>query len=245
MKNIVEVKDLKKSYDLKEAVRGISFKIKDNEILGLLGPNGSGKTTTIGMILGLLKPSNGEIIIDGKKIEDNRIEILKKINFISPYIELPKKLTVKQNLIVFGKLYSVPDIKKRIEYLSEKLRLEDLLNRITGELSSGQKNRVSLAKALINNPKVLLLDEPTASLDPEIGDFVRTFLENYKKEKKISILLASHNMNEVTRLCKSILMMKDGIIIDSGSPEELINKHGRQNLEEVFLKLSRSENEFN
>ncbi len=245
MKNLVEVKDLKKSYDLKEAVRGISFKIKDNEILGLLGPNGSGKTTTIGMMLGLLKPSNGEIIIDGKKIEDNRIEILKKINFISPYIELPKKLTVKQNLIVYGKLYSVPDIKKRIEYLSEKLRLENLLNRITGELSSGQKNRVSLAKALINNPKVLLLDEPTASLDPEIADFVRTFLENYKKEKKISILLASHNMNEVTRLCKSILMMKDGIIIDSGSPEDLINKHGRQNLEEVFLKLSRNKNEFN
>ncbi len=245
MKNLVEVKNLKKSYDLKEAVRGISFKIKDNEILGLLGPNGSGKTTTIGMMLGLLKPSNGEITIDGKKIEDNRIEILKKINFISPYIELPKKLTVKQNLIVYGKLYSVPDIKKRIEYLSEKLRLEDLLNRITGELSSGQKNRVSLAKALINNPKVLLLDEPTASLDPEIADFVRTFLENYKKEKKISILLASHNMNEVTRLCKSILMMKDGIIIDSGSPEDLINKHGRQNLEEVFLKLSRNKNEFN
>jgi len=245
MQNLVEVKNIKKSYGLKEAVRGISFKIKDNEILGLLGPNGSGKTTTIGMMLGLLKPSSGEIIIDGKKIEESRIEILKKINFISPYIELPKKLTVKQNLIVYGKLYSVPDIKKRIEYLSEKLRLEDLLNRITGELSSGQKNRVSLAKALINNPKVLLLDEPTASLDPEIGDFVRTFLENYKKEKKISILLASHNMNEVTRLCESILMMKDGIIIDNGSPEELINKHGRQNLEEVFLKLSRSKNEFN
>ena len=245
MQNLVEVKNLKKSYGLKEAVKGISFKIKDDEILGLLGPNGSGKTTTIGMMLGLLKPSNGEIIIDGKKIEDNRIEILKKINFISPYIELPKKLTVKQNLIVYGKLYSVSDIKNRIEYLSEKLRLNDLLNKITGELSSGQKNRVSLAKALINKPKVLLLDEPTASLDPEIGDFVRTFLEDYKKEKKISILLASHNMSEVTRLCKSILMMKDGIIIDSGSPEELISKHGRQNLEEVFLKLTRSKNEFN
>ena len=193
----------------------------------------------------MLKPSNGEIIIDGKKIEDNRIEILKKINFISPYIELPKKLTVKQNLIVYGKLYSVSDIKKRIEYLSEKLKLGDLLNKITGELSSGQKNRVSLAKALINEPKVLFLDEPTASLDPEIGDFVRTFLEDYKKERKISILLASHNMNGVTRLCKSTLMMKDGIIIDSGSPEELISKHGRQNLEEVFLKLTRSKNEFN
>ena len=245
MQNLVEVKNLKKNYDLKEAVKGISFEIKDDEILGLLGPNGSGKTTTIGMMLGLLKPSNGEIIIDGKKIEDNRIEILKKINFISPYIELPKKLTVKQNLIVYGKLYSVSDIKKRIEYLSEKLRLGDLLNKITGELSSGQKNRVSLAKALINKPKVLLLDEPTASLDPEIGDFVRTFLEDYKKEKKISILLASHNMSEVTRLCKSTLMMKDGIIIDRGSPEELISKHGRQNLEEVFLKLTRSKNEFN
>ena len=245
MQTLVEVKNLKKSYGLKEAVKGISFKIKDNEILGLLGPNGSGKTTTIGMMLGLLKPSNGEIIIDGKKIEENRIEILKKINFISPYIELPKKLTVRQNLIVYGKLYSVSDIKRRIEYLSEKLRLGDLLNKITGELSSGQKNRVSLAKALINEPKVLLLDEPTASLDPEIGDFVRTFLENYKKEKKISILLASHNMNEVTRLCKSTLMMKDGIIIDSGSPNELISKHGRQNLEEVFLKLTREKNEFN
>ena len=245
MQNLVEVKNLKKNYGLKEAVKGISFKIKDDEILGLLGPNGSGKTTTIGMMLGLLKPSNGEIIIDGKKIEDNRIEILKKINFISPYIELPKKLTVKQNLIVYGKLYSVSNIKKTIEYLSEKLRLGDLLNKITGELSSGQKNRVSLAKALINKPKVLLLDEPTASLDPEIGDFVRTFLEEYKKEMKISILLASHNMSEVTRLCKSTLMMKDGIIIDSGSPEELIRKHGRQNLEEVFLKLTRDKNEFN
>ena len=245
MQTLVEVKNLKKNYGLKQAVKGISFKIKDDEILGLLGPNGSGKTTTIGMMLGLLKPSNGEIIIDGKKIEENRIEILKKINFISPYIELPKKLTVRQNLIVYGKLYSVSNIKRRIEYLSEKLRLGDLLNKITGELSSGQKNRVSLAKALINEPKVLLLDEPTASLDPEIGDFVRTFLENYKKEKKISILLASHNMNEVTRLCKSTLMMKDGIIIDSGSPKELINKHGRKNLEEVFLKLTRSNNESN
>ena len=245
MQNLVEVKNLKKSYGLKEAVKGISFKIKNDEILGLLGPNGSGKTTTIGMMLGLLKPSNGEIIIDGKKIEDNRIEILKKINFISPYIELPKKLTVRQNLIVYGKLYSVSNIKKRIEYLSEKLRLGDLLNKITGELSSGQKNRVSLAKALINKPKVLLLDEPTASLDPEIGDFVRTFLEDYKKEMKISILLASHNMNEVTRLCKSTLMMKDGVIMDSGSPEELMSKHGRQNLEEVFLKLTRDKNEFN
>ncbi len=245
MENLVEVINLKKNYGSKEAVKDVSFSIKKDEILGLLGPNGSGKTTTIGMLLGLLKPTNGEIFIDGKKIEKNRIEILKKINFISPYIELPKKLTVKQNLIVYGKLYNVLNIKHRIEYLVEKLRLSDLLNRVTGELSSGQKNRASLAKALINNPSVLFLDEPTASLDPEIGDFVRTFLENYKKEKKISILLASHNMNEVTRLCGSILMMKDGVIIDKGNPEELIKKHGRKNLEEVFLKLSRNENELN
>jgi len=244
MKNLVEVKNLKKKYGFKEAVKGISFSIKEDEILGLLGPNGSGKTTTIGMMLGLLKPSNGEILIDGKKIEESRIETLQKINFISPYIELPKKLTVKQNLIVYCKLYNVVNVKNRIEYLAEKLRLEDLLNRVTGELSSGQKNRVSLAKALINNPKVLFLDEPTASLDPEIGDFVRSFLENYKKEKKISILLASHNMSEVTRLCKTVLMMKNGIIVDKGHPNELIEKHGRKNLEEVFLKITRSTNEF-
>ena len=245
MKNLVEVKNIKKNYGKNEAVKGISFNIKEDEILGLLGPNGSGKTTTIGMLLGLLKPTSGEILINGQKLEGNRIEILEQINFIYPYIELPKKLTVKQNLTVYGKLYKINNINERIEFLSEKLRLGGLLNSITGELSSGQKNRVSLAKALINEPKVLLLDEPTASLDPEVGDFVRSFLEDYKKEKKISILLASHNMNEVTRLCKSILMMKDGIIIDEGNPKELINKHGRKNLEEVFLKLSRSKNELN
>ncbi len=243
MNYLVEVKKLKKNYGSKKAVDGISFNIEENQILGLLGPNGSGKTTTIGMLLGLLKPSEGQIKINKMNFENNRIDILKKINFISPYIELPKKLTVKQNLTVYGKLYNINNLKERIEYLTEKLRLKDLLSRVTGELSSGQKNRASLAKALINKPKVLFLDEPTASLDPEIGDFVRSFLENYKKENKISILLASHNMNEVTRLCKSILMMKDGVIIDKGHPNELITKHGRKNLEEVFLKLSRNNNE--
>ena len=192
MKTLVEVQNLKKNYGDKQAVKSISFKINENEILGLLGPNGSGKTTTIGMMLGLLKPTSGEILIEGDKIEEDRIKILQKINFISPYIELPKKLTVKQNLIVFGKLYKINNLNDRIDYLTSKLRLSDILNRITGELSSGQKNRASLAKSLINDPKVLLLDEPTASLDPEIGDFIRSFLEDYKKEKKISILLASH-----------------------------------------------------
>ena len=240
MQNSIKVINLKKSYGSKEAVKNINFEIKENEIVGLLGPNGSGKTTTIGMILGLLKPSSGEVLINGLKIEKYRYDILQKINFISPYIELPKKLTVKQNLIVYGKLYSVKNLKEKIDYLVNKLRLENLLNRITGELSSGQKNRISLAKAIINDPTVLLLDEPTASLDPEIGDFVRTFLESYKKENKVSILLASHNMDEVTRLCSSIMMMKNGSIIDEGKPKDLIKKHGRQNLEEVFLKLVRN-----
>ena len=240
MQNSIKVINLKKTYGTKEAVKNISFEIKENEIIGLLGPNGSGKTTTIGMILGLLKPTSGEVLINGLKIEENPIEILQKINFISPYIELPKKLTVKQNLIVYGKLYSVRNLSEKIDYLVSKLRLENLLNRVTGELSSGQKNRISLAKAIINEPSVLLLDEPTASLDPEIGDFVRTFLENYKKEKKVSILLASHNMDEVTRLCSSIMMMKNGLIIDQGKPNDLIKKHGRKNLEEVFLKLVRN-----
>ena len=195
------------------------------------------------MMLGLLKPTSGEVIINGLNVENNRINLLKKMNFISPYIELPKKLTVKENLMVYGKLYSVNGINNRIDYLAETLRLNEFINKKTGELSSGQKNRVSLAKAVVNDPDILLLDEPTASLDPETGDFVRTFIEKISSEKKMSILLASHNMNEVKRLCKSILMMKDGKIIDRGTPSEIINKHGKKNLEEVFLKLNRNKNE--
>ncbi|MDB2515075.1 ABC transporter ATP-binding protein [Candidatus Pelagibacter bacterium] len=244
MSNSIEVINLSKTYKKKPAVNNINFQVEEGKIIGLLGPNGCGKTTTIAMILGLLKPTSGKVLVNGKDIENHRINLLHKMNFISPYIELPKKLTVKQNLIVYGKLYNVKNLLERIEYLSTKLRLNKFINSITGELSSGQKNRVSLAKSLINDPTVLLLDEPTASLDPETGDFIRTFLEDYKKEKKISILLASHNMDEVTRLCSSIMMMKNGTIIDQGSPVELINKHGRNNLEEVFLKLARSENEF-
>ena len=225
MKNSIEVINLSKSYKTKKAVHNINFKINENEIVGLLGPNGCGKTTTIGMILGLLKPTSGQVLINGKNIENNKISILHKMNFISPYIELPKKLTVKQNLIVYGKLYNIQNLNERIIFLSEKLRLGDLLDKITGELSSGQKNRVSLAKALINDPTVLLLDEPTAALDPETADFIRTFLEKYKEEKKISVLLASHNMDEVKRLCNSVMMMKDGTIVDSGTPEDLIKKY--------------------
>ena len=241
MKNSIEVINLSKSYKTKKAVNNINFKINENEIVGLLGPNGCGKTTTIGMILGLLKPTSGQVLINGKNIENNKISILHKMNFISPYIELPKKLTVNQNLIVYGKLYNIQNLNERINFLSEKLRLGDLLDKITGELSSGQKNRVSLAKALINDPTVLLLDEPTAALDPETADFIRTFLEKYKEEKKISVLLASHNMDEVKRLCNSVMMMKDGNIVDSGTPEDLIKKYGQKNLEEVFLEIVRND----
>ena len=235
----LEIIDLSKTYDSKEAVRNISFKVNKNEIIGILGPNGCGKTTTIGMILGLLKPTKGKVLINGVEIEKQRVELLNKLNFISPYIELPKKLTVKQNLEVYGRLYDVKKLRIKIDYLSEKLRLYEFINKITGELSSGQKNRVSLAKSIINDPSVLLLDEPTASLDPETGDFVRSFLEEYQKEKKTSILLASHNLSEVERLCSSVLMMNNGSIIDQGTPVELIKKHGRKNMEEVFLKLTR------
>ena len=240
MQKSVIVENLSKNYFKKEAVKEISFTINENEILGLLGPNGCGKTTTIAMMLGLLKPSNGRVVIHGLDIEKNRISLLHKMNFISPYIELPKKLSVKENLIVYGKLYGVKFISERIKYLSEKLRLEEFINKKTGELSSGQKNRVSLAKALINEPSILFLDEPTASLDPETGDFVRSFIEKISKEKKMSILLASHNMDEVKRLCKNVLMMNNGLIIDKGTPDDLIKKHGKRNLEEVFLKLNRN-----
>ena len=239
MTHPLEILDLGKNYNNKIAVNKISFKVNKNEVVGILGPNGCGKTTTIGMILGLLKPSYGKVLINGNEIEKNRVNLLNRLNFISPYIELPKKLTVKQNLEVYARLYNVKNLNEKIDYLSEKLKLKNMLNKITGELSSGQKNRVSLAKSIINDPSVLLLDEPTASLDPETGDYIRGFLEEYQNEKKASIVIASHNMLEVERLCSSVLMMNNGVIIDSGKPKDLIKKHGRKNMEEVFLKLNR------
>ena len=244
MQSTLQVIELSKSYNGKDAVKNISFQLNKNEIIGILGPNGCGKTTTIGMILGLLKPTKGKVLINGTEIENQRVNILENLNFISPYIELPKKLTVRQNLEVYGRLYDIKNLKNKIDYISDKLRLNEFIDKITGELSSGQKNRVSLAKSIINDPMVLLLDEPTASLDPETGDFVRSFLESYQKEKKTSILLASHNMAEVERLCSSVIMMNKGSIIDQGRPAELIKKHERKNMEEVFLKLTREKYEF-
>ena len=237
--NIIEVKNLNKIYDKIIAVKDLTFEINKGKIIGLLGPNGCGKTTTIAMILGLLKPTSGEVIIKGKNIEKERINLLEKMNFISPYVELPKKLTVEENLKVYAGLYGVTNVNKKISELVNELRLNKFLKKKTGELSSGQKNRISLAKALINDPEILMLDEPTASLDPETGDFVRSFIEHYSSKTNVTILLASHNMNEVERLCDSVMMMKDGTIVDTGKSQELISRHGRKNLEEVFLKIVR------
>ena len=237
--NIIEVKKLNKIYDKTIAVKDLSFVINKGKIIGLLGPNGCGKTTTIAMILGLVKPTSGEVLIKGKNIEKERINLLEKMNFISPYVELPKKLTVEENLKVYADLYGVTNTNEKIYELVNELRLNEFLKKKTGELSSGQKNRISLAKALINDPEILLLDEPTASLDPETGDFVRSFIEHYSSKTNVTILLASHNLNEVERLCDSVMMMKDGSIVDTGKSQELISRHGRKNLEEVFLKIVR------
>ena len=241
----IEIKKLTKIYNSYIAVNNINFIIEKNKTVGLLGPNGCGKTTTIGMMLGLISPSDGEILIDDKNINlFKRDEILKRFNFASPYVELPKKLTVKQNLEIYGRLYGINNLDKRISDISSDLDIKNFFERKTGELSSGQKNRVSLAKSLINNPEILLLDEPTASLDPDIGDFIRSYIEEYKSKNKITILLASHNMSEVERLCDSIIMMRKGKIVDKGTCTDLIKKHGRNNLEETFLKLARIKDEF-
>ena len=241
---MIEVKNLQKKFETIEAVKKINFNIKKNQTLALLGPNGCGKTTTIGMLLGLITPTSGQIFITEKELNYKNHQFLDIMNFASPYVELPKKLTVLENLKVYGRMYLIKNLSDKIEQLVEDLNLKPFLNKKTGELSSGQKNRVSLAKSLINNPKILLLDEPTASLDPDTGDYIRSYLEKYKIENNVSILLASHNMAEVMRLSDYVLMMKEGQIIDQGTATDLIDKHGRENLEQVFLKLVREKNEY-
>ena len=240
----IQIKNLSKKFNQVYAVNNINLSISTNKTVGLLGPNGCGKTTSIGMMLGLIKPTSGDIIIQNKNINTfERNELLSIMNFASPYVELPKKLSVKQNLEIYGRLYGVKNLSLRVNELAEDLNLKDFLNKKTGELSSGQKNRVSLAKSLINKPEILLLDEPTASLDPDIGDYVRSYVQSYKSKNKVTILLASHNMAEVERLCDSVIMMKKGKIIDQGTSKEIISRHGRANLEETFLKIVRSKDE--
>ncbi len=235
----ISIVGLAKTYRAVVAVDGIDFSVSRGSIVGLLGGNGAGKTTTIAMIMGLVLPTRGTAKVLGTDMARDRHRILHRINFESPYVEMPKRLTVRQNLKVFGALYDVPDRARQIDKLADELDLKDLLDRETGQLSSGQKTRVALAKALINEPDVLLLDEPTASLDPDTADWVRTHIERYRRERHAAILLASHNMPEVERLCDDVLMMKAGKIVDRGKPAELITRYGRQTMEEVFLDVAR------
>ena len=235
----IEVEGLTKRYGDVLAVDGVSFRVAPGQTLGLLGGNGAGKTTTIAMLLGLLIPSAGTIRIMGRDMARDRFAALARMNFSSPYIALPSRLTVAENLRVYGHLYGVRGLEARIRELAGQLDLTGLLSRPSGALSAGQKTRVALAKSLINRPDLLLLDEPTASLDPDTGDMVRTWLERYRAESGCTILLASHNMPEVERLCGEVLMLKQGRIVDRGAPAELVGRYGRDDLEQVFLDIAR------
>jgi ABC-2 type transport system ATP-binding protein len=225
--------------DAPPAVEDLSFVLPRGETWGLLGGNGAGKTTTIAMLLGLLLPTSGRVLCLGHDMARDRFAALARMNFSSPYIALPHRLSVAENLRVYAHLYDVPQAERRIAELAEQLQLTGLLDRPGGELSAGQKTRVALAKALINRPELLLLDEPTASLDPDTGDWVRGWLERYREESGCAILLASHNMGEVERLCSHVLMLRQGRIVDQGSPEALIARYGRDDLEQVFLDIAR------
>lgn len=235
----IRVENLTKRYGSTLAVDGIDFAVPPGATVGLLGGNGAGKTTTIAMLLGLLIPSEGTIHVLGHDMARDRFAALARMNFSSPYVALPHRLTVAENLRVYGHLYNVPLLEQRIVELSEELDLGELLRRPAGQLSAGQKTRVALAKSLINRPELLLLDEPTASLDPDTGDLMRSWLERYRAESGCTILLASHNMAEVERLCTHVLMLKQGRIVDAGSPDELLSRYGREDLEEVFLDIAR------
>lgn len=239
----IAVIDLVKSYGGVRAVDGISFAVRQGSITGLLGGNGAGKTTTIAIVMGLILPTAGSARVLGADMASERHRVLHRLNFESPYVEVPKRLTVRQNLTVFGRLYGVRQLQHRIDELAHELALAEFLDRPAGNLSAGQKTRVALAKALVNQPEVLLLDEPTASLDPDTADWVRSHLEAYRRDRGATILLASHNMLEVERLCDEVIMMRAGRIVDTGSPRALIGRYGRRTLEEVFLDIARHRRE--
>ena len=235
----IAIERLVKIYKTVPAVDGISFTLSPGSITALLGGNGAGKTTTIASIMGLITPTSGRVSVLGAQMPQQRYRVLHRMNFESPYVEVPMRLTVRQNLTVFGKLYDVDKLRERIAELADELDLTDLLDRPTGNLSAGQKTRVSLAKALINEPDILLLDEPTASLDPDTADWVRSRLERYCRDRHATLLLASHNMTEVERLCERVIMLKRGRIEDDDTPAKLLRRYGRSTLEEVFLDVAR------
>ena len=235
----IVVADLRKSYRAVEAVRGVSFAVRSGTTTALLGGNGAGKTTTLSMLLGVLTPSAGRITVLGAEMPAQRHRVLPRMNFTSPYVDLPKRLTVRQNLAVFADLYGLRHPRERISAVAADCDLADLLERAYGSLSAGQRTRVSLAKAVLNEPDVLLLDEPTASLDPDIGDRMRTYLERYQRRTGCTMLLASHHMGEVERLCDDVIMLRAGVVVDQGSPRALIARYGRENMEQVFLDIAR------
>ena len=239
---VIEVRDLRKSYRQVDAVRGISFDVARGATTALLGGNGAGKTTTLSMLLGVLTPTSGAIRILGEDMLRHRYRVLPRINFTSPYVDLPKRLTVGENLRVYARLYGVEQSRRRVDEVAEELDLVDLLKRPYGNLSAGQRTRVSLAKALLNHPEVLLLDEPTASLDPDVGDRMRTLLEDYQRRSGCTMLLASHNMGEVERMCDEVIMLRAGLVVDQGSPAALRERYGRGNMDEVFLDIARERN---
>ncbi len=236
----VTVEGLVKAFDEVRAVDGIDFTVPRRSVTALLGGNGAGKTTTIGILLGLILPTSGRVEVLGHDMLIDRHAALARMNFQSPYTDLPKRLTVRENLLVYARLYGVINVKDQIERVAEDLSLRDVLSRPAGMLSAGQKTRVGLAKAMINDPELLLLDEPTASLDPDTADWVRTYLERYRARTGAAILLASHNMAEVERMADEVLMMRAGKIVDQGTPHNLIDQYGRSNMEEVFLDIARN-----
>ncbi len=235
----IDVRHLRKVYGEVVAVDDLTFSVPRGAVLGLLGGNGAGKTTTIAMLLGLLEPTVGEIHVLGIDIRKDRYTALPRMNFSSPYVDLPHRLTVRENLLFYGRLYGVARLKHRVEEIASQMQVAQFLDRQAGKLSAGQKTRVALAKALINKPDVLLLDEPTASLDPDTADWVRTFLKDYQRETGATILLASHNMSEVERLCDDVLLLQTGRVFERGSPRDLIERFGREDMEEVFLDMAR------